>query len=99
VDNEIGLLPGDDGPQDLLRGSVGLITWVKVGVGKLQQSQWPGPRGGEEQFAVIGGLLSEQQVTEPLFGADVSNSATGEESRGTGSDTLKEFAALHGMVL
>jgi len=69
-----------------------------VGVGKLQQPQRPGPRGGEEQFAVIGGLLSEQQVTEPLFGADVCNSPTGDESRGTSGDTPEEFAALHGMV-
>jgi hypothetical protein len=48
---------------------------------------------------VIGGRLSQKQVAEPLFGADVSNSPTGEESRGTGSDTFEKVATSHGMAL
>jgi hypothetical protein len=48
---------------------------------------------------VIGGRLSHKQVAKPLFGADGCDASTGEESRGTGSDTFEKVATLHGMAL
>ena len=37
VHDEIGLLLGDDGAEELFGGPVGLVTGVEVGVGKVQQ--------------------------------------------------------------